>query len=97
MTHCQGCLDRIMHWTFGFYLLAYANFRICMISVYLANARTTRIKIKIEPSFTQRFRAMLACPKMAIAILNAVPEYGTGLPDHQYIGLTTSPCWHPPC
>jgi len=34
-----------------------------MISIYLANARATRITIQIEPSFTQRIRATLACPK----------------------------------
>jgi len=34
-----------------------------MISVYVANARVIQIKINIEPSFTQRVRGLLACPK----------------------------------
>ena len=34
-----------------------------MISVYLANTRLIRIKIKIEPSLNQRVRAVLACSK----------------------------------
>jgi len=37
-------------------LIANMNFRVCMISVYSANTRAIRIKIKIEPSFTQRLR-----------------------------------------
>jgi len=59
VTRCHGCSDRLRSWTFA--LVANANFRIRMISVYLANARATRIKIKIEPSFTQWVRAMLGC------------------------------------
>ena len=34
-----------------------------MISVYLANTRTTQIKIKIECSFSQRIRGTSACLK----------------------------------
>jgi len=39
-----------------------------MISGYFENARAIKIKIKIEPSFTQRVRATLAHPKMCIVI-----------------------------
>jgi len=54
MTRCNGCSDWRKRWIFTFYLVANANFSVRMISVYLANARATRIKIKIEPSFAQR-------------------------------------------
>jgi len=56
-------LSRLTGWTFAFYLVANANFRVRMISVYLANTQATQIKIKIEPSFTQCIRATLAWPK----------------------------------
>jgi len=56
LTRCHGCLDRLTRWTFAFNLAACANFRVRMISVYMAYARATRIKIKIEPSFTQPMR-----------------------------------------
>ena len=59
-----------MRWTFTFDLVANADFRAHMISVYFANAWTTRIKIKIEPSFTQRESNMLACPKTPRQSLN---------------------------
>ena len=36
-----------------------------MISAYLANVRATRIKVKIDLSFTLHVRAMLAYPKMS--------------------------------
>ena len=51
---------------YTFYLVANANFRICKISVYLADARATRLKINIEPFFTRCVRATLACPKTLI-------------------------------
>ena len=49
----HGSSARLTHWTFAFYLVAIANFRVRMISVGLANARATRMKTNIEPSFTQ--------------------------------------------
>jgi len=51
------------------------NFRVCMISVYLANAQATRIKVNIEPSLTQRVRATLACPKMPTMLLHQDTEF----------------------
>jgi len=46
------------------FLVANANIRVRPISVYLANAWATRIKIKIEPSSPQCVRATLAYPKL---------------------------------
>jgi len=63
LTCCHDCLDRLMRWTFPFYLVANANLRVRMISVLLANALATRTKIKIEPSSTQRIWVLLGCPK----------------------------------
>jgi len=63
LTRCHGCSDRITRWTYAFYLVASMNFRVRVISVYFAKARVNRIKIKMEPSFTQRVRATLACLK----------------------------------
>jgi len=64
LTHCPGSSDRLMRWTFVFYLVANAKFRVSMISVYLAKVQPPQIKIKIEPSFTQCVRALSDCPKM---------------------------------
>jgi len=66
LTRCHNFSDRLTRWTFAFYVVANANFRVRMISAYLAYTRTTRINIKIEPSFTQCVRAMLACTKTPI-------------------------------
>ena len=63
LTRCHGCSNKLNYRTFAFYLAV--NFRTHMISVYLANARITRIKIKMESSFTQRVVATLVCPKTA--------------------------------
>jgi len=60
LNSCHGCLDRLTHWIFAFDLDANLNFRVRMISAYLANALASRIKIKIEPSFTHCIRAALA-------------------------------------
>jgi len=59
-------LARLFRQTVTRLVTSNTKFRVRTISAYLANARTTRIKIKIEPSFNQRVRAALACPKMAI-------------------------------
>ena len=66
VTRCHGCSDRLTLWTFAFHLVANANFRVCTISLYLANAWITQIKLKIEPSFTQCIRAISACPQTPI-------------------------------
>jgi len=62
LTRCHSCSDRLTRWTFAFYLVPNTNFRVDMISVYLANARAVQIKMKIEPS-----GATLDCPKMPMA------------------------------
>jgi len=66
LNHCHGCSDRLIRWTFTFYLVANTISHIRMTSVYLASTRANRIKNKIEPSFTQRVKGTLACPKTAI-------------------------------
>ena len=55
-----------MRRAFAFYVVANATFCIRTISAYLANTRATRIQIKVEPSFTQRIRVLLASQKMPI-------------------------------
>jgi len=68
LIRCHSCSDRLTRWTFVAYLIASARFHVLMISAYLANAQATRIKIKMEPSFTQCVRPMLACPKTPYVI-----------------------------
>ena len=46
-----------------------------MISAYLANARVTRIKIKMEPAVTQRIRDMLACAQTPTVTDFAATEF----------------------
>ena len=48
------CLFRQTYWTITFHLVANSIFCVCVISVYLANAKATQIKIKIEPPFILR-------------------------------------------
>ena len=55
--------------TFAFHLVANANFCGRMISAYSADALATRIKIKIEPSRTERVRAALVCLKAPIVFV----------------------------
>jgi len=61
----------------GFCLLfsCQREFRVCTISVYLPSALATRFKLKIEPSFTQCIKAMLACSKTAMMVIGS-----TGMP-----------------
>ena len=51
LTRCHGRSDRLTRWTLTFYSVVRSNFRVHIISAYLGNARATRLKIKIEPSF----------------------------------------------
>ena len=66
LTRCHSCSVRLTQWCLAFYLVPNVNLRVRMISVYLAKERATIIKIKIDPSVTQRIRATLACPKTPI-------------------------------
>ena len=61
--HSLSRLFEKTRWTFAFALVANANFRVSMISAYLANAWVIQIKIKVEPSLSQRITVMLACWK----------------------------------
>jgi len=58
-----------MHLHFTFDLVANANFRVRVISVYLANAWPPWNKIKIAPFFTQHIMTMLAFPKTRIVMV----------------------------
>ena len=51
-------------------LVSNAIFRVHMISAYSINAQAAQNKIKVEPSLTQRVRAMLAC-QFSLALTRA--------------------------
>jgi len=57
-----------MRQTFTFYLVANANFRIHMISVYLAKARATQIELEIESFFHPMGYGYIGLPIVAMII-----------------------------